>query len=297
MVQTIVFNSSNVLTGTNNSKYRFNLAQTTFIKKGCKVAIQSVTLPYSWYNISASIFQNSKFTITFPCSVAGGSTNSISVNVPDGFYTLTQLNSYLQSIMITNGYYLVSGSNNVYFAQFVYNTSLYKIEVDLLPVPTTLGTYTYGTTTAGWGASSGVGSGLPATGYTPQITFPVVGGINSILGFSSNTTIPATQQTTTQAFTSTTTPNLTPINSLILLCNLVNNKYSVNNQTIFALTPNTSYGSNIVVNNSLTDSFVDIFEGYYNYIDLEFRDQNFNTMFIRDPNLCILMLIKDSEEN
>lgn len=297
MVQTIVFNSSNVISGSNNSRYRFNLAQTTFIKRGCKVAIQSVTLPYSWYNISSSIFQNANFSLTFPCSVAGGSTKTISINVPDGFYTLAQLNSYLQSVMITNGYYLVNGSNNVYYAQFVYNTSLYKIEIDLLPVPTTLGTFTYGTTSIGWGGVSGSGYGLPATGYTPQITFPLVGGINSILGFDANITLPASQTTATQALTSTLTPNLTPINSLIMLCNLVNNKYSVNNQTIFALTPNTTYGSNIVVNNSLTDSFVDIFEGYYNYIDLEFRDQNFNTMFIRDPNLCILLLIKDSDDN
>ena len=297
MVQTIVFNSSNVIAGSNNTRYRFNLAQTTFIKKGCKCAIQSVTLPYSWYNISQSIFSNAKYQIKFPCSSAGGSTNTISVTIPDGFYTLTSLNSYLQSIMITNGYYLVSGSNNVYFAQFVYNTSLYKIEIDLLPVPTTLGSYTYGTTSAGWGASSGAGSGLPTSTYTPQIIFPLVGGLNSILGFDSNITLPATQQTTTQSFTSTSTPNLTPINSLIMLCNLVNNKYSVNNQTLLALTPSTNYGSSIVVSSTLTDSFVDIFEGYYNYIDLEFRDQNFNTMFIRDPNLCILMLIKDSDEN
>ena len=295
MIQSIVFNSSNVVSSTNNTRYRFNLAQTSFFKKGSKVAIQSVTLPYSWYNISSSIFSNAKYSVIFPCSVAGGSTKTISITIPDGFYTLTDLNSYLQGIMIQNGYYLVSGSNNVYFAQFVYNTSLYKIEIDCFPVPTALGTYTYGTTSVGWGAVSGTGSGLPATGYTPQVVLPATGGINSIIGFASGT-YPTTQQTTTQAFTSSLTPNLTPINSLIMLCNLVNNKYSINNKTIFGLTPNTTYGSNIVINNN-TNTFIDIQEGYYNYIDLEFRDQNFNTINIRDPNLCIIMLISDSGEN
>lgn len=295
MIQSIVFNSSNVVSSTNNTRYRFNLAQTSFFKKGSKVAIQSVTLPYSWYNISASIFANANYSVIFPCSVAGGSTKTISITIPDGFYTLSDLNSYLQGIMIQNGYYLVSGSNNVYFAQFVYNTSLYKIEIDCFPVPIALGIYTYGTTSIGWGASSGTGYGLPATAYTPQVVLPATGGINSIIGFSSGT-YPTTQQTTTQAFTSSLTPNLTPINSLIMLCNLVNNKYSINNQTIFGLTPNTIFGSNIVINNN-NNTFIDIQEGYYNYIDLEFRDQNFNTINIRDPNLCIIMLISDSGEN
>jgi len=296
MVQSIVFNSSHVVAGTNNTKYRFPLAQTTLLKNGTKVALQSLTVPYSFYNISSSIYSNAQFSVTFPCSVAGGSTKTISITVPDGFYTLTQLNSYLQSIMISNGYYLVSGSNNVYFAQFIYNTSLYKIEIDLFPVPTALGTYTYGTTSIGWGATSGSGSGLPATSYTPQVTFPSLGGINSILGFAANTTLPATQQTTTQAFTSTSTPNLTPINSLVVFCNVVNNKYSQNNQVIFGFTPNTTFGSNIVVQNNLADSYIDVYEGYYSYIELEFRDQNLNTIQMRDPNLCILMLLKDPEE-
>jgi len=136
---------------------------------------------------------------------------------------------------------------------------------------------------------------LPAVSYTPQVIFPSSGGINSILGFASNTTIPATQQTSTQAFTSTSTPNLTPINSLIVFCNLVNNKYSQNNQVIFGFTPNTTFGSNIVVQNNLADSYIDVFEGYYSYIELEFRDQNLNPIQMRDPNLCILMLLKDPE--
>ena len=297
MVQTIVFNSSNVVPSTNNTRYRFNLAQTTFIKKGSKVAIQSITIPYSWYNISASIFGNSQFSLIIPVSNIGGTTKTINFAIPDGFYTLDQLNSYMQSVLITNGYYLKNAGNNIYYSQFVYNTSLYKIEIDMLPVPTTIGTYTYGTTSIGWGLtpSTNNGGGLPAIGYTPQIVFPVTGGLDSILGFSPNTTLPSVQTTVSQAFVSNQTPNLTPINSLIVLSNLVNNRYSVNNQTLFALTPNTTFGSNIVVNNSLTDSFVDIFEGYYNYIDLEFRDQNFNFMNIRDPNLTILMLIKDVE--
>lgn len=139
MVQSIVFNSSHVVSGTNNTKYRFPLAQTALLKNGTKVALQSLTAPYSFYNIS-SLYANNQFSITFQCSVAGGTTKTIAITVPDGFYTLSQLNSYLQSVMITNGYYLVSANNYVYYAHFVYNTSLYKIEIDLFPVPTSLGT-------------------------------------------------------------------------------------------------------------------------------------------------------------
>jgi hypothetical protein len=43
-------------------------------------------------------------------------------------------------------------------------------------------------------------------------------------------------------------------------------------------------------------SFVDISNGYYNQFQLQFLDQNFNPLVIKDSNLVVMLLIKDKNE-
>lgn len=286
MVHTIIFNSTTVVSGSNNSRYRFNLAQTTMLKRGSYVGVQAITMPYSWFNIT-SANGNNTFSVLFPTlSTPLGAT--LSITVPDGFYTLAQLNAYLQFRMIQGNYYLVNTTGqNVYYAQFVYNTTSYDVEIDTFGIPTTLGSLT--APTAGWG-----GDNLPATGNTPQVVIPTTNSIGSIIGFSAGTYPPA-QQTATYSALSDLTPNLTPINSLIIQCNLINNPYSQYSRTLYSFTPNVGFGSNIDIQNSYP-AFVSIQEGYYGFVEIEFVDQNYRPVTILDPNLCIQLVIRDPDE-
>ena len=114
----LILNGSNLVTSdTTNSTYRFNFNGTRLIKD-TKIAIANVSLFYSWFNISAN-FNNNFFQYTF---TNGAGTSTFNVNIVDGYYTIAQLNSYLQSVMITNGHYLVNGSGqNVYYLEILEN--------------------------------------------------------------------------------------------------------------------------------------------------------------------------------
>ena len=287
MVHTIVFNNTTVVTGSNNSRYRFNLAQTTMLKRGSYVGVQAITMPYSWFNIT-SANGNNTFSVLFPTlSTPLGAT--LSITVPDGFYTLAQLNAYFQYRMIQGNYYLINSTSQfVYYAQLVYNTTSYDGEIDTFGVPAALPAG-YTAPGAGWG-----GDNLPTTANTPQIVIPTTSSIGSIIGFSAGTYPPA-QQTATYSVTSDLTPNLTPINSLIMQCNLVNNPYSLFNRTLYSFTPNVGFGSNIDIQNSYP-AFVSVAEGYYGFIEIEFVDQNYRPIDIKDPNLCIQLVLRDHDE-
>ena len=71
--------------------------------------IANVQIPYSFYNISAA-YGNNQFTFYWPTAGSGTANTSTAITIPDGFYTTTSLNAYLQQYCITNGYYLVNAS-------------------------------------------------------------------------------------------------------------------------------------------------------------------------------------------
>ncbi len=97
--------------------------------------------------------------------------------------------------------------------------------------------------------------------------------------------------TTRKSLLSDTTLNLTPVNSVIVLCNLVNKPFSIYSNTLYTFTPNSTFGSNIDVQPS-QDTFINIDNEVYTYLEIEFRDQTYNQMLINDPNLTVQFLIK-----
>jgi hypothetical protein len=151
-MRTFIFNSSHVVNGSNNTRFQYQTKGGGIkIADGDKIAVSSITLPYSFYNLNASLYNNTDFQYRY-----NGVTYS--VTVPDGFYTIDQLNEYLQyHCLNTSGLYLVNGSENVYFMEFEENTSLYKIQLNCYPVPNPL--------PAGYTNPSGIA----LTGYCPQV--------------------------------------------------------------------------------------------------------------------------------
>ena len=154
----ITLNSSNVSnTQTNIFNYTFPSGSVNFKKS--RIAVQSIVIPYSWLNVNDTVYNNAAAQLIFPVRISGSSTTStINITIPNGFYIVTQLNQYLQSQMIADGYYLVNGSSqNVYYLEIVANIQLNNTQLNCYVVPTTLsGGYSYGAT-ATWGAA-GVGS-------------------------------------------------------------------------------------------------------------------------------------------
>ena len=133
---TLVMNSKNTY-GTGNNTYKYDFIQGNFnIPQDSEVMIANVQIPYSFYNITLA-YNNNSFQFSFPTGSYGFATSTITI--PDGFYTTTSLNYYLQQWMISNGYYLVNGSGqNVYYFTIQYNSYQYGNQLLGYTVPIAL---------------------------------------------------------------------------------------------------------------------------------------------------------------
>lgn len=114
---TIVLNSSNVV-GNNNSIFSYKFQSGGFVvPKGSQISLSQIQVPYSWFNISSRIGNN---TLYYYIPNSLNVQVQYSVNLPNGFYDITSLNNALQSTMKINGHYWYSeqGSYSTQF-QFV----------------------------------------------------------------------------------------------------------------------------------------------------------------------------------
>lgn len=278
----IILNSSNAVSGTNNSIYRYTFPAGSVKFNKSKVAVASISMYYSWYNILASLGNN-----TFTYTWYGFGTSVVkTITIPDGFYDIAALNAYLQSQMIANGHYLVNAAGDyVYYLEFATNSTYYSIQFNSYPIPTALPT----------GYSNPAAITFPAVATTPQITI-ASNAFRDIIGFNAGT-YPAAVQTTTYSKLSDYTPQVSPTQSVILSCTLLNNKYSNPGTVLYSFSPaGVSFGSLIEAKPSQF-SFVDIQSGNYNTFDITFLDQSFNFLKINDNNLVVQLLIESKIEN
>ncbi len=275
-ISPVILNMSNVVSnGGLNNVYRYTFPGSTGFRNS-KIAVSNIQIFYSWQNITSN-YANNTLSMIFPTAAT---TATVSVTIPNGTYSVADLNSYLQSVMVANNYYLINGAGDyIYYLELVENASRYAIQLNTYPVPTAL--------PAGW---TNPGWTLPAVGYTPQLVVPNT-SIQTLLGFVAGT-YPSPQQTAAYSVLSTSVPQLSPVSSVIVGCNLVNNKLSNPRSVIYSFSPGgTTYG-NLIQSSAYQYSWVDIQDGTYSSIDITFYDQNFNNLQILDTNLVIFLLIQ-----
>jgi len=289
---TLVLNSSNVSNTITNTTFKYNFIQGGFKVQDMEMCVSSITLPYSFYNVS-SYYANRTFSLIFPTAAT---TTTISVTLPEGFYTVTDINSYIQQICIDYGAYLIDSTGNyVYYQQLVYNSTYYSVQLLLYPVPITLPTgYSYAT--AGTSGSVYTASAkLPTTAYTPQFVLASTGSIATIIGFKTGTTYPSAQSTANQSILSTLTPVGSTVNSIIMQCSLVNNPITVPSDILDSMPiKETSFGSNITYDPSF-EKFIGLSNGTFSSFTFSFRDQNLNEIYARDPNVSITLIIRQKK--
>lgn len=275
----LVLNNNSLVVGSvGNSTYRYTFPAGSVRFENSKVAIANIAMYYSWFNITASQGNNS-FSVIWP--TGAGSTTYV-ITLPDGFYSITTLNQYIQQYCITNNLYLINTAGNyVYYFEFQESSTYYGVQFNAYPVPTAL--------PAGWTAPAGFPA-YPVATLTPQLIVPAT-NFRNIIGYNAGT-YPIPAQATTYSKLSDFTPQVSPVQSIIVSCSLVNNKYA-NPSTIlhtFAIS-DVSFGSTIEVKPS-EYSFIDVQDGNYPYFDIQFLDQSFTPLQIRDTNLIVELLIK-----
>lgn len=279
----VLINSTNVASANNNIyNYQFKTGSVE-IPEDSEAMITSFQIPYSWYNITSK-YGNNKLKYFWP--VLTNTYLEYTVTIPDGFYTQTTFNAYMQSWIIENKLYIIDGSgNNVYYFSWLANSTAYANQLILKPVPLSL--------PAGHTAPASF-PGFPTASRTPYIEI-LNNNFTKYSGLSVGT-YPATpvSQTTNYNVLSNV-PNTTPVNSLILRCSLVNNGTSNSSDIIDAFSIGSSaistFGSNLSWQSGI-EKFVNITSGRFNSITLSIVDQNLNSVDILDNNLLISLLIR-----
>ena len=137
---TLVINNSNVSNRNTNATFTYNFIGGGFnVDDNTMVMVSSAQIPYSIFNITAA-YNNNSFTLGFPTGAGAGTYTNFTVVIPDGFYTIEDLNSFMQQFAITNGLYLINdaGENVYYTPAFYVNQVSYAIQILLYTVPRAL---------------------------------------------------------------------------------------------------------------------------------------------------------------
>jgi hypothetical protein len=128
MSYNLVINGSNVVNALKNT-YRYDFINGTFeIAEGSEIMITSLQIPYSWFNITA---RNNNNIFRFYWPTASTTYNTFTITLPDGFYTTTSLNAYIQQFCVANGFYLIENStqNYVYYINVLFNPTYYANQI------------------------------------------------------------------------------------------------------------------------------------------------------------------------
>lgn len=279
MSNTLVVNSSNVVLGTNNSTYEYKFINGGFnVPDNAEICVSNITVPYSWQNINAGYYNNALFQYTW---TVGVTTTTYTITLPNGYYSVTDINNYLQGQMLLAGQYLVDGSGqNVYYISLQYNVTYYGVQLLCYAVPTSLPAGF--TQPASW-------LGYPSTASTPQLIV-TSNNFGTIIGFLPGT-YPSVIQATNYSTVSNTTPNGSPVNSVIIQNSLVYNAIAMPSNILDSMPITSSYGSNINYSPSF-EKWVKIRSGKYSSMTITLLDQNLNRLVALDPNCLMTFLVR-----
>lgn len=287
-MRTLILSQANVVPGTNNTTFEYNFPGGGInLKPHTKIALASITLYNSTPNISAALGNNT-FSYMWVNDI------SFSVVMPDGFYEISDMNNFLHQTMLNNKHYLteVSTGDAVWFLTMSVNASTYKIDFLAYPMDST--TYVVPTNYTNPSSGATVWT-VPVTSKNPQFIIPAT-NFRNIVGFAAGTFPSSNTNTTITTSSSTVAPQVSPLSSYLVKCNLVNNPYGIPNSLIYSFPPAGSFGTQYIVAPN-EYSFIDCQDGYYTQMRIEITDQLDRPTIILDSNINILMVITDRISN
>jgi hypothetical protein len=245
------------------------------INDEAELCVASIQIPYSWFNVTKA-YNNNSISIIFPTSTG---LQTYAITITDGFYTVTDINAYIQQFCITNGLYLINGSGQyVYYLTLLYNITYYGVQLVAQLVPTSLPT--------GWSAPSNW-VGYYGVARCPQLI--ISNNFSKLIGFT-NGTFPSTN-TISNSVLNTFTPLGSNVNSIIVRCSLVDNQIGVPTDVLDAFPINATFGSNINYAPQASLQWIKITSGIHQYLTITFVDQNLNAIQAQDSNVTISLLL------
>lgn len=275
----IVVTKNNIISSSGNNIFQYDFERSVFLKNK-EIALASLSIYYSWYNISSSLGNN---TFTYVWTV-GTTDTTYTVTIPDGLWEISDINEYLQNEFITNGQYLINGDGDyVYYAELLINTNTYSVDIITYPVPKSLPTgYSEPTSWVGY----------PDDYFNPTIT--LTADFNEIVGYTAGyATDPNTGNNTILTYNSSTSPDIQPNEVILLTCSGVQNKYSNPYGTLYAITASVNPGD-IISEKPPALIFSPLIDGTYSNIIFRLLKATDKTPIdIEDPNITLVFVIKD----
>jgi len=138
---------------------------------------------------------------------------------------------------------------------------------------------------SGWSTPSNW-VGFFGTSITQTLNLPATGSIAPIIGFAPGVSYPPPGSTSNVNYLSTTTPQGSTVNSLVIRCSLVNTNITTPTDIMDSCAINSTFGSNVVYDPTF-EKFVALKDGVYNSLTLNIVDQNLNSFVSNDPNVAI----------
>ena len=276
MGKTIILTTANIEENSNNTKLVYNFPSGGYSFKNDMIAVLSIYQYFSIFNITSD-YGNNSFSYVWFDGI------EYTITIPDGYYEISDLNAYFQSIMIANTHYMTNSAGQfIYFLEFLVNTSRYAVQINSYPLDTTI------QSTNNYILPTGATWSVPATSTLSQFNINTT-GFGEVLGYEIGS-YPDTQVgSTTASFLSSVAPQITPYSSILVSCNLVNNRAVIPSNILSSYTPlGTSIGGLFKFEPNYLQ-FADVEDGQYTQFVLEFRDQLSRPIIIRDPNMLMTL--------
>ena len=276
MATTLILNSNNKVTP---SKYEYVFPSNVKFDKGDKLGLQSISMYNSIFNIEAQR-GNNRLSIIWNADTSV----QYDILIPDGFYDVTALKYYIFNFMVLNNLYLVDANgNNIYFIEIVTKPAEYAVQLNVYALPTAAEMTTlelsYPTVHL-WSA--------PTVATTPQLIIPSQ-SFGNLIGFNLGT-FPAAPIAENIQLISIKTPQISPVNCILLGCNLISSMYS-NPSNLFYSVPIKAGFGNMISETNTSLIYNQIASGNYGKIVIEFYDQGFNSLRLHDEEITIVLSI------
>lgn len=291
----LLLNSSHFQRASGKLIYRFPTAVQMANKE---VSLNSTTFYHSFRNVSAEI-GNNQMTLLFPV-FTGANTytmTSFVLTLPDGYYTIDDLDNALQNLCLLNGLYCVETATgrNVYFIQLQQNATRYAYQINSFYVPTAAQAGTLGWTSGGMTLNTG------NLMVAPRLTIPAA--MSYMLGIP-GATYPGSVLTSTaaswpaaaaSATLSTVAPQIDRVTAVIFRTSLVNNAYSLPSDLLAQVPVTASFGA-AVQYSAQHPLWSAVPPRQFAQIEVSLADQDGNLLNPYDSQITCVLAIRDQRK-
>ena len=120
-MSSIIVNSTHIIDKINNSTFQIDFERSIMLQDK-NIALTSASLYFSWRNITSS---NNKFSYIWINDV------EYFVELPIGFYEITDIRTYFQYVLTQNGHIMTNTETNstIYFIDMLVNATKYSIDI------------------------------------------------------------------------------------------------------------------------------------------------------------------------